>query len=285
MQNTSDDKAFSSIDFVGQCLVDKERTSAFQKAIKAKVKKNDTVIDLGTGSGIMALFAVKAGAKKVFAIEFDPFVASIAKRIFRENQSLSKKISLLIEDARTASFQKKVKFDVVISEMLTTAMIDEPQVRAVNNLHTKEFIDSSTCFIPERQDTFAALAHADYSLFGVATPMILHLWKWHNWSKLKLKMMSTHTLLNSISFKEINKEKFATTIEIIARRAGLVNGLYLTSKSILSEGIAVGDTEAMNAPMLIPLKKGKKVVTNQKVRIKVAYTFGGGYGNFRVDIL
>lgn len=285
MQNTSDDKAFSSIDFVGQCLVDEERTLAFQKAIKAKVRKNDTVIDLGTGSGIMTLFAAKAGAKKVFAIEFDPFVASIAKKIFRANQSLSKKISLLIEDARTISFPKKMKFDVVISEMLTTAMIDEPQVRAINNLHAKGLVDSSTRFIPERQDTFVALTHADYSLFGAATSMILHLWKWHNWSKLKLKMMSTPVLLNSISFDKINKEKFTATIEIIARRAGPVNGLYLTSKSILSEGIAVGNTEAMNAPMLIPLKKTRRVAPNQKVRVKVTYTFGGGYGNFSVDIL
>lgn len=285
MKNTSDDKAFSSIDFVGQCLVDKERTLAFQKAIKAKVKKNDTVIDMGTGSGIMTLFSAKAGAKKIFAIEFDPFVASIAQKIFRANQSLTKKISLLIEDARIVSFPSKVKFDVVISEMLTTAMIDEPQVRAINNLHAKGLVDSSTRFIPERQDTFATLAHADYSLFGVATPMILHLWKWHNWSKLKLKMMSTPVRLNSISFNESNKENFTATIEIIARRAGSVNGLYLTSKSILSEGIVVEDTEAMNAPMLIPLKQIKKVVLNQKVRVKIAYILGGGYENFSVDIL
>lgn len=285
MENTSGDKAFSSIDFVGQCLVDEERTLAFQNAIKAKVKKNNTVIDMGTGSGIMAMFATKAGAKKVFAMEFDPFVASIAKKIFRANQSLSKKISLLIEDARTVCFPTKVKFDVVISEMLTTAMIDEPQVRAINNLHAKGLVDSSTRFIPERQDTFATLTHADYSLFGVATPMILHLWKWHNWSKLKLKMMSAPVLLNSVSFKEINKEKFTALIEIIARRTGSVNGLYLTSKSILSKGIVVGDTEAMNAPMLIPLKKTKIVALNQKVRVRVAYTFGGGYENFRVDIL
>lgn len=285
MQNNSDDKAFSSIDFVGQCLVDEERTLAFQKAIKAKVKKNDTVLDLGTGSGIMALSAAMSGAKKVFAVEFDSFIASIAKRIFQANRTLTKKISLLIEDARTVSFPKKVKFDVVISEMLTTAMVDEPQVRAINNLHTKGLVDASTRFIPERQDTFIALTYADYSLFGVDTPMILHLWKWHNWSRLRLKMISASVQLNSVSFSKVNKEKFTATIEMIARRAGTINSLYFTSKSILSESIAVWDTEAMNAPMLIPLAKTKKVIPNQKVRVKVAYTFGGGYGDFRVAIL
>ncbi len=285
MQNTDNDKAFSSIDSVGQCLVDDERSTAFQKAIKVKIKKNDTVLDLGTGSGIIALFAARSGAKKVFAIELDPFIASIAKGIFQANQSLIKKLSLLIEDARTVSFPKKMKFDVVISEMLTTGMVDEPQVRAINNLHAKGLVDASTRFIPERQDTFVALTHAEYSLFGVNTSMILHLWKWHNWRKLKLKMMSPSIPLNSIHFNEINKEKFTAILEMVAQRSGRINCLYLKSKSILSKGIVVGDTEALNAPMLIPLKKTKTITMNQKVRVKVAYIFGGGYGNFKAEIL
>src|SRR3989344_7146587 len=285
MQNTSNDRAFSSIDFVGQCLVDEERTMVFQKAIKAKVKRSDVVLGLGTGSGVMALYAGRFGAKKVFAIEFDPFIASLAKAVFKANRSLAKKLALLVKDARTVSFPKKTKFDLVISEMLTTGMVDEPQVKAINNLHAKRLVDASTRFIPERQDTFIALASADYFLFGVNTTIILHLWKWHNWRKLKLKEMSSPSLLNSIRFNEVNKEKCTATIEVTSRRAGTVNSLYLTSKSVLSEGITIGDTEALNAPMLIPLKKAKRVSPGQKVRVKVTYTFGGGYERFVVDIL
>ena len=51
---TEEDKAFSSVDFVGQCLVDEERTLSFQKAINKVVKKNHIVLDIGTGSGIQA---------------------------------------------------------------------------------------------------------------------------------------------------------------------------------------------------------------------------------------
>ena len=285
MQKTSEDKAFSSIDFVGQCLTDEDRITAFQKAIKAKVKQNDTVLDLGTGSGIMALFAARFGAKKVFAVEFDLFIASLAKKIFQANQSLNRKFSLLIKDARTISFPKKTKFDVVISELLTTGMVDEPQVRAINNLHAKSLVSSSTRFIPERQDTFISLVRVDYQWFGINAPMILHLWRWHNWKNLKLQIMSKPTLLNSISFDQINKERFATVLEVMAHQSGAVNALYLTSKSILSKGVTVEDTEALNAPMLIPLKKAKQVTQNQKVKIKVRYIFGGGYGNFRAEVL
>ncbi len=79
------DEAFSSIDLVGQCLIDEPRSLAFEKAIKKVVKSNHTVLDAGTGSGIMALFAARAGAKKVFALEYDPYVSSIATQNFKNN--------------------------------------------------------------------------------------------------------------------------------------------------------------------------------------------------------
>src|SRR3989344_1440439 len=90
-----EDRAFSSVDFVGQCLVDNERTAAFQRIINKVIKKNHTVLDLGTGSGIMALSAAKAGAKKVYAVEFDTFVARIASKATLLNK-FKEKVSILI---------------------------------------------------------------------------------------------------------------------------------------------------------------------------------------------
>jgi len=49
-------------------LCDKVRMVAYQKAIHEVVKKGDIVADIGTGSGIMAFFALQAGASKVYAI-------------------------------------------------------------------------------------------------------------------------------------------------------------------------------------------------------------------------
>lgn len=55
------------------CLIDRKRTIAFKKAIKNTIKKGDIVADMGTGTGILAFFAAKAGAKKVYAIENDRY--------------------------------------------------------------------------------------------------------------------------------------------------------------------------------------------------------------------
>lgn len=168
------DKAFSSIDFVGQCLVDEKRTSAFKKVINRVIRKGSIVLDLGTGSGILALAAVKAGAKKVYAVEFDNFVAQITKKVVETNK-LSKKVSVLIEDARHLNFPDKTKFDVVIAEMLTTGVVDEDQVQAINNLHENGLVDSSTFFLPIRHETYISLVSANFNFFGFRVPMILHL--------------------------------------------------------------------------------------------------------------
>ena len=276
-----DDQIFSSIDFVGQCLVDEKRIISFRKAIRQKIKRNDVVLDLGTGSGILAAMAAKAGARKVFAIEYDPFVADIAKNIFRKND-LHNTVTVLKHDARKLSFKGKIAFNAILAEMLTTGMVDEHQVAAINNLHLRKLIDDSTVFIPERQETYAALAHTTYSLYGLKTPMILHLWRWHNWRKLSLKKITRPILLNSVDFRKTNPDKFNSIIEFTALSSGEINAIYLTSISVLAKNITVSDTEALNAPMLIPIEK-RRVTKDDIIRLRISYAFGGGYGTFKAQ--
>ncbi|MDA5279817.1 50S ribosomal protein L11 methyltransferase [Streptomyces sp. Isolate_45] len=64
-------------------LRDTRRMEAYRVAIDATVRPGDTVVDLGTGSGILAVFAARAGAKRVIAVEVNPDVARLARQITR----------------------------------------------------------------------------------------------------------------------------------------------------------------------------------------------------------
>ncbi|CAE8715773.1 unnamed protein product, partial [Polarella glacialis] len=63
-------------------LQDKTRTRAYERAIlgNAACFKDAVVLDVGCGTGVLSIFAAKAGARKVYAIEASD-MASAAKML------------------------------------------------------------------------------------------------------------------------------------------------------------------------------------------------------------
>lgn len=277
-----DGEAFSSVDLVGQCLIDEARTLAFEKVINESVKPEHIVLDVGTGSGIMALFSAKAGAKQVYALEYDPFIAKIADNNFKDNNFNNIK-ELFIGDARSFIYPNDIKFDVVTMELLTTGMVDEYQIKALNNLHNQNKVSNQTIFIPQSQETYISLANSKFNIYGFKFKMIKHLW--NNLSENQQgQIMSEYLLLNSIDFSIINNEVFDKEITLIANNTGVVNSVYLSSIAVFNESFKLKDTETLNAPVVVPIPD-IKVNKGDKIKLHINYVFGGGYNNFKINIL
>lgn len=64
-------------------LNDRLRTAGFLKAINSVVRAGDIVVDIGTGTGVLAVAAARAGARHVYAIE-STGIAKIEKRSSRQ---------------------------------------------------------------------------------------------------------------------------------------------------------------------------------------------------------
>ncbi len=56
------------------------------RAIETYLKKNDTVIDVGTGSGVLSILCAKLGAKEVLAMDLDEVAVRAAQENINQNQ-------------------------------------------------------------------------------------------------------------------------------------------------------------------------------------------------------
>jgi hypothetical protein len=72
------------IDEHRQYLVDSARLSAFEAAILSVVRPGQVVLDLASGTGIMGLFACRAGAMRVYSIEAGG-ICAVARELAQAN--------------------------------------------------------------------------------------------------------------------------------------------------------------------------------------------------------
>ena len=87
---------------------------------RGRVRSPELVIDLGTGSGILALTARILGARKAIGIDNDPIAISTAKQNARLNNVRS--VSFCVADVRT--FKLPGKIDIVTANLFSELLIE-----------------------------------------------------------------------------------------------------------------------------------------------------------------
>lgn len=94
-------------------LQDVVRTDAYQKSISEVVRPEHSVLDFGCGTGVLAMFAARAGARKVIAVDRSPFIKT-AKEIAIQNSFDN--IDFYHDDHLSLQLEEKV--DVIVSEWM-----------------------------------------------------------------------------------------------------------------------------------------------------------------------
>lgn len=102
-------------------LDDSVRTGFFLQAIKEVVQPGDVVVDLGTGTGVLAVAAAKAGAKKVYAIE-STAIADAAELLIQAN-GCADRVELIRGLSTTVTLPERA--DVIVSEIIGNDPFDE----------------------------------------------------------------------------------------------------------------------------------------------------------------
>jgi hypothetical protein len=124
-------------------LNDRARTEAYIQAIREVVRPDDVVVELGTGTGVLTVAAVKAGARHVYTIEAGG-IGGIAKKVFEEN-GLSDRITLVSGLSTHVSLPERG--DVLLSEIIGNEPLHERVLESTRDAITR-FLKPEARFIP-----------------------------------------------------------------------------------------------------------------------------------------
>jgi protein arginine N-methyltransferase 1 len=130
-----------------ELLLDDIRTNAYRDAIQRLVKPGSVVLDIGTGSGILAFFACQAGARRVFAVDAT-HSADLAAFLARQ---LGYSDCVEVIHAHSTKIELPELADILVTETLGAFGLNEHILGSVIDARARLLRPGAT-IIPQRID-------------------------------------------------------------------------------------------------------------------------------------
>ncbi|MDE2477060.1 MAG: tetratricopeptide repeat protein [Alphaproteobacteria bacterium] len=136
---------------------DRPRNDAYHAAI-THIVPGRRVLDVGTGTGLLAMMAAKAGAASVAACEADPVIADHAREIVALN-GLSDRIRVIAKHSTALAVGSDLpqRANVLITETFSSDLLSEGILASLEHAH-RELLTEDAVVIPRRATALAYLA-------------------------------------------------------------------------------------------------------------------------------
>jgi SAM-dependent methyltransferase len=118
---------WAGVEYHGRLLADLHRMDAYERAIRALVRPGDVVLDLGAGTGVLAMLAARRGAARVHAVESTP-VAALARELVRDN---GLEAQVRVHEADVVTLAPLEPVDLIVSDFLGRFLVDDEMLDAV----------------------------------------------------------------------------------------------------------------------------------------------------------
>jgi len=136
----------------GAMMADRGRTAAYARALEAAVKPGSVVLDIGTGPGIMALLACRAGAARVYAVE-PAGVVDVAREIAAAN-GVADRITFI--QALSTAIDLPERVDGIVAEIHGVLPLYRRSIVSLLDARAR-FLKPAGWMIPQRETLWAAL--------------------------------------------------------------------------------------------------------------------------------
>jgi len=276
-------------------LNDRTRTERYIQALREVVRPGMVVADIGTGTGVFAVAAAKAGARRVYAIEAGG-IGDTAQRLF-EGNGLADRIQLV--RARSTVVELPEPVDVFVSETIGREPLEQRVLEIFLDARAR-LLKPGGCFVPYALGIHAmpvSIPADDLDRMDFTTASVE---RWGAWYGVDFRPL-LETRLPRVAFKDpsavarwprvadpvlVAQVDFATLSEPVvdssvvckAVHSATVNGVVVSFELQLSKGIsftthpdeASDDNSWRHAVFLPPpvaLEAGEEMVVGYRYRM------------------
>ncbi|HYP26490.1 MAG TPA: 50S ribosomal protein L11 methyltransferase [Blastocatellia bacterium] len=140
-----------------EMLNDEERNSAFERALSKAITPSTTVLDIGSGSGLLAMMAARAGAKETISCEMNTPIAELAQHTVARNGYADR---VIILDKKSTDMRVGVdmmkRADLLVTETVDCGLLGEGIVPSI--AHAREnLLKEDARIIPRAATVIAAV--------------------------------------------------------------------------------------------------------------------------------
>lgn len=131
-----------------------ETTQLCMRQLKKYVNADTQILDVGTGSGILSIVAIKLGAKHAVGTDLDPCAISATKENLEVNEIAPEKMDVMIgniiDDKKIQDQVGYEKYDIVTANILADVLV--PLTPVIINQMKKGGIYITSGIIDEKED-------------------------------------------------------------------------------------------------------------------------------------
>jgi predicted RNA methylase len=276
-------------------LMDENRTKTFLRAILKTVKPGDVVLDLGSGTGLLAYYACMSGAKRVYAIESGPII-ELAKKICRHN-GFQDQVEFINDWSTHVELPEPV--DVIVTETIGNVGFEEGILHWVLDARDRLLADGGR-IIPRSVDLVVAPVEDD-KVYGYldSWPRDLHSLDFSpaktlaannlQWTDLAPSLfLSEPAALISVDITRAASADICGELEFVAQRDGLVHGIGAWFAAELIPGERLSNGPPLNTPswsqVLLPLEKPLSVRAGQRLQLSVQTRHNAAHWQWQVSV-
>ncbi len=251
-------------------LSQRSRVGKFQRALQKVVRPESHVVDIGTGTGVLALIAAKAGARSVTAIDVNRESLNYARKAAEIN-GLSQRVNFI--ESHFEDYVPEDQADIVVCEMLSSMLLVEQQVPACVHA-AKRILKPGGTILPASASVYAVpvechLLLERFSLFDLEFPKVPQ-----TLGKGDAKDLSDPVLIAEFDFNtpddpaEVNEMLKYTIVE-----DGTLHGLVGFFKVQLYEDISLVMDDGWRE-LFLPLAEPVEVSKGARVSIQLRFKPG-----------